>query len=247
MSADLLSIMILALILGLRHGVDWDHIAAITDLVGAEEKKKEGFLIAFFYVVGHEFLIVILGFSSVLLKYSLPDWVDGYMEKLVGITLIILSIVLLNFLLKKNKEVIMVSKWRLAYNGIYYVISWLIWKLFKKSLGFNAKLNIKTSKRGAIIIGFIHGIGAETPSQLLLFAAAMGTGKTLDGVTTVLSFAFGLLVSHLIIVLISVFGYAKMISRPIVLRSIGVATSIYSIVLGVFYIFGVGNWLPNIL
>jgi high-affinity nickel permease len=237
----------LALILGLRHGVDWDHIAAITDLVGAEEKKKEGFIIAAFYVIGHELVIILLGFSAVLLKYSLPAWVDGYMEKLVGVTLIILSIVLLNILLKKNKEVIMISKWRLAYNGITHVISWLLWKLFKQKTDFKAKLNIKTSKRGAIIIGFIHGIGAETPSQILLFAAAMGTGTTLDGVTTVLSFAFGLLVSHLIIVLISVFGYAKLISRPIVLRSIGVATSIYSIVLGTIYIFGAGNWLPKIL
>jgi high-affinity nickel permease len=247
MSADLLSIMILALILGLRHGVDWDHIAAITDLVGAEEKKKEGFIIAAFYVIGHELVIIFLGFSAVLLKYSLPAWVDGYMEKLVGVTLIILSIVLLNILLKKNKEVIMISKWRLAYNGITHMISWLLWKLFKQKTDFKAKLDIKTSKRGAIIIGFIHGIGAETPSQILLFAAAMGTGTTLDGVTTVLSFAFGLLVSHLIIVLISVFGYAKLISRPIVLRSIGVATSIYSIVLGTIYIFGAGNWLPKIL
>jgi high-affinity nickel permease len=247
MSAELLSILILALVLGLRHGVDWDHIAAITDLVGAEEKRKEGFILAAYYAIGHELVIVVLGFMAVLLGHSLPDWIDDYMGKLVGITLIILSIMLLNYLFRTKKAVIMVSKWRLAYNGISNVITWLAWKLFKRKPAFNTKLNLKTSKRGAIIIGFIHGIGAETPSQMLLFAAVVGTGTTLDGVTTVLSFAIGLLVSHLIIVLISVFGYAKVVSRPIVFRSIGVVTSIYSIVLGVLYTFGLGEWLPSIL
>lgn len=28
-----------AFVLGLRHGIDWDHIAAITDIVGAVETR----------------------------------------------------------------------------------------------------------------------------------------------------------------------------------------------------------------
>jgi len=247
MSVQVVSLLSLAFILGLRHGVDWDHIAAITDLTASERKRKKGFVLAVFYAIGHELVILSLGLVAVVIGYALPDWVDGFMEKLVGITLIVLSALLLNYLLRNNQEMILISRWRLAYNGISNLISWLGWKLVNKRADYNRGLNANMSNRGAVLIGIIHGIGAETPSQLLLFAAATGSGSISSGIMTVVAFAFGLFVSHFFIVMASLFGISRIIGKPKVFRAFGIAASLYSIGLGILYIAGAGNWLPGIL
>ena len=58
-------ILMSSLLLGFRHGVDWDHIAAITDLVGVESKPKQGMLLATMYSLGHGVVILVLGLSAV--------------------------------------------------------------------------------------------------------------------------------------------------------------------------------------
>lgn len=247
MSAPELSFLLLAFILGLRHGVDWDHIAAITDLVGSENSRKKGFTVATFYAVGHELVILILGMLAIVLGYALPDWVDGFMEKLVGVTLIVLSVLLLNYLLRNNKEAILISRWRLAYNGISNFVSWLGWKLGNRKADYNTGLNTNMSNRGAVLIGVIHGIGAETPSQLLLFTAATGSGSISSGILTVLAFAVGLFVTHLTMVIASLLGVSRITSKPGVFRAFGIAASLFSIGLGILYLTGGGGWLPGIL
>ncbi|MDI3257000.1 MAG: hypothetical protein QJR01_04655 [Kyrpidia sp.] len=44
----------LALILGIRNGIDRDHISAIADLVGGKRKSKRGFFLATRHALGHE-------------------------------------------------------------------------------------------------------------------------------------------------------------------------------------------------
>ncbi len=38
---DLLALIFLGVALGLRHGIDWDHIAAITDITGSMVTTEE--------------------------------------------------------------------------------------------------------------------------------------------------------------------------------------------------------------
>ncbi|GAA3324909.1 hypothetical protein GCM10020331_054660 [Ectobacillus funiculus] len=44
-----------SLLLGFRHGIDWDHIAAITDLVGVETKAKKGNVLSYNVFFGSRF------------------------------------------------------------------------------------------------------------------------------------------------------------------------------------------------
>ncbi|MBI4219480.1 MAG: HoxN/HupN/NixA family nickel/cobalt transporter, partial [Chloroflexi bacterium] len=38
--------------LGLRHGIDWDHIAAITDVTGAQPSRARALVMASLYALG---------------------------------------------------------------------------------------------------------------------------------------------------------------------------------------------------
>src|SRR5207237_1056383 len=61
--------------------------------------------------------------------------------------------------------------------------------------------------RTAFGIGMIHGIGAETPTQVLIFLAAAGTGGRGTGVLLLVCFLVGLLSSNSLIALAGSFGF----------------------------------------
>lgn len=41
-----------SLLLGLRRGVDWDHIAAITDIAATQDSPRRGFALGIVYAFG---------------------------------------------------------------------------------------------------------------------------------------------------------------------------------------------------
>ena len=56
-----LGLFFTALGLGLRHGIDWDHIAAISDLTGSSETRRQGWWLSLWYALGHAAAVFVLG------------------------------------------------------------------------------------------------------------------------------------------------------------------------------------------
>lgn len=247
MTGSFAGVLLLAAIWGFRHGIDWDHIAAIVDLTSSERNHKKGFVLSLWYAFGHEMVIVMLGGSAILFGSFLPSWIDNFMEKFVGITLVLLSIYLLNVLLRKNKEMILVSRWRLIYAGFANAMAWLCRRFLGKELKWNTQLSINMTPKGAFVVGVIHGIGAETPSQLILFAAASGAGSPAEGIALVTLFVAGLLLSHVLLITLSLLGFSKLLKRPGWYRSIAITASAYSLIIGCIFIFGLSSFLPSLM
>lgn len=246
MDQEIFGLIVLSIFLGLRHGIDWDHIAAITDLVGAEKQQKKGFILAFWYAIGHEVVIIVLGGMAVLFGSTLPSWVDKVMEPIVGVTLIILASFLLLSLYKNSQEIIMVSRWRILFTGFYNLFAMLTGRYFGKYRGFDSSININVSRTGSFAIGIAHGIGAETPTQLLLFTAASSVGHLDHGIIVVLAFVVGLLISHTLLALACLFGFTRILKNKIAFRGFAFATAIYSLGMGILYVFGESSFLPAI-
>src|SRR5205085_4478507 len=61
--------------------------------------------------------------------------------------------------------------------------------------------------RTAFFIGLLHGVGAETPSQVLVFLAAAGVGGKAAGVAVLAAFLFGLLSSNTLVGLAGTYGF----------------------------------------
>src|SRR5579863_6753498 len=90
-----LALFFQAAMLGFRHGLDYDHIAAITDISSVQAKARDAMRYGLLYVSGHATTVAVLGAAAVSLRISLPAASDRWAERLVGITLLTLGIYVL--------------------------------------------------------------------------------------------------------------------------------------------------------
>lgn len=237
-------LLFLTLSLGIRHGIDWDHIAALTDITGSAAQGRRAISLGTFYILGHAAVIICLGFAAIAVGLKLPHWIDPVMERMVGATLIILGIWLLFTLFLHPTQFRMRSSKLLLLEGIgnffRYVHDRFVHDHHNKKMVYKGDINKKT----AFVIGMIHGIGAETPTQILLFVTAAGAGKGFFGVALLTIFVVGLMISNFIINLLSTLGFAK-VKRHIKLQfAIGVTSGVFSLFTGALFLLGKGSILP---
>lgn len=232
-----------ALVLGLQHGIDWDHIAAIADLTGSAPNPRRGFTLATLYVLGHAAVVLGLGLLAIGAGLTLPDWTDDFMQPLVGLTLIALGIWVLVSLRQDPEEFRLRSRWmalgeagravwmRLARQGERPIRA-----ATKQAYGVHA----------AVAIGAVHGIGAETPSQVLLFLTAAGAAGPATGTLVLLAFIAGLALSNTGITLISLSGLRAAQARQEVYRALALVVAVFSLAAGILFLTGQTALLPAI-
>src|SRR5438067_13256845 len=93
----LLVVALVAVILGLRHATDPDHLAAVTTLIaGAEERAtKAAARLGAAWGLGHATSLSAFGVPTVLLKASLPERVQQGAATAGGILIVSLALWLL--------------------------------------------------------------------------------------------------------------------------------------------------------
>lgn len=241
-----LLLVISALVFGLRHGIDWDHIAAITDITGSQNSRRQSIWLGMVYALGHGTVITVLGLLAILVGVFLPKWVDGVMERVVGITLLMLGIYVIYSLIKDGRNFKLRSRWMLLFEwaeiGYHKLMSGLTGvevehTPHQRNYGFTT----------AFLIGIVHGIGAETPTQVLLFIAADGAAGSRLGAILVMVFILGLLISNAIITVLSTFGYVGARKNTPVLMFLGGLTAAFSLTVGTIFLLGQSSTLPALL
>jgi high-affinity nickel-transport protein len=100
--------------------------------------------------------------------------------------------------------------------------------------------------RTAFGVGMIHGIGAETGSQVLLIAAVGGASSAGLGVPMLFAFVVGLLLSNLAIVLVSSVGFVSSQARERVYVAFGAVAGVFSLFVGAIFLFGLDASLPDL-
>jgi high-affinity nickel-transport protein len=96
----------------------------------------------------------------------------------------------------------------------------------------------------AFVVGMIHGVGAETPTQLLIFLTAAGAGSGALGMVVLASFIVGLLTSNTLITLGSAFGYLQATKNFRIYATVAVITAVFSLVIGTLFLVGETSFLP---
>ena len=110
---------------GFRHGIDWDHIAALTDITSSQEEPRRSMWFATLYALGHALVVFLLGFTAIVLAQRLPEGVDAVMERLVGATLLILGCYVFYALARHGRDFRMRSRWMLIFSGVRRGVQWL--------------------------------------------------------------------------------------------------------------------------
>lgn len=243
-------LLLTGLIAGIRHGIDWDHIAAISDITSTQNKIGKGVFMSFLYGLGHASVVAAIALGLLLVSFALPQGVDRIMESVVGITLIILGIyVFYSLHKKKGEDFRMLPRWALAANAVLNSYSWLKAKLTNTPRKHHHVLKEGYGNRASYIIGMIHGVGAETPTQMLLFALAISAGAAAQkelGAIVIVAYSLGLVTTNTLMGVLGAYGYIKSSQRQRLYRSAAFVTGSFSMVLGVLFLIGGVSYLPNI-
>ena len=104
---------------GLRHGFDWDHIAALTDISSVEKSKKRAFLLSSFYALGHTAVVMILGVAIILADFTVPESIDTTLMYFIGFSLIALGVWVLTGIFLQGRNFRLKSRWMLIRDGLF--------------------------------------------------------------------------------------------------------------------------------
>ena len=235
--------LLTAAVLGFRHGFDYDHIAAITDIVGVQRSPRRAMELGMTYAIGHAVTVAALGSLVVFFGVHLPPSIDKWAEHLVGLTLILLGIYVLSSLALQGSAFTPKSRYTILRDTSLF---------FRRKLAYlssheHAHKPISPRDDGfksVFIIGVVHGFGAETPSQLLIFLLAANLGGISRGLLGIGMFLAGLLAMNALMTALTagLFGYSQ--RKPVFLRFVAAATAVYSLAMGVIFLFGKSAILP---
>lgn len=236
--------LLTAAVLGFRHGFDYDHIAAISDITNVESDRKRAMRMGLLYVVGHAATVAALGSIVIFLQTSLPPVVDSWAERAVGLTLVVLGIYVLGSMFRsggkaapKSRIMILISAFR-----------WLAWKVRRALHGQTAappaEMNWSYTKKSVFSVGVIHGLGAETPSQLLIFLLAANLGGRAHGFLGLAMFLAGLLLMNTLMTASAVGIFTVSATRQRLMQFATALTATYSLVVGTIFLFGSAAILP---
>jgi high-affinity nickel-transport protein len=95
----------------------------------------------------------------------------------------------------------------------------------------------------ATAIGMLHGIGAETPTQVLVLTTAAGVAGVTGGLLVLSSFLAGLFCANTFVAFASAFGLRRSRSSA-VYAALSIFIAIGSIVVGTLFVLGRDNALP---
>jgi high-affinity nickel permease len=227
--------LLVALLLGLRHATDPDHLTAVSTLVLSEEgdgARKAGVL-GFAWGLGHATTIFGFGLPIVLFQRYLPEAVHRAAEAVIGLLIIALAIRLL-------------ARWRRGYFHAHPHAHGALRHAHPHvhEHGPQAHAAARHTHRhaeglgrtplAAYGIGLVHGIGGSAMVGLLVVSAAASRAL---GVLALLLFAAGTAVSMALVS--AAFGYA--LARGPVSRLVGPlmpAVGLASLAFGVWYAAG---------
>ncbi len=232
-------------VLGFRHGFDYDHIAAITDITSIESSRSRAMRMGLLYVLGHASTVAALGGIAILLQRSLPPSIDNWAERAVGVTLLVLGLYVLSSLFRNDASFVPRSRAAILIDSSRWAL-WRLRKLFGAESSEPVRRSGPYSRTSVFVIGIIHGLGAETPTQLLLFLVAANLGGWARGLMGLGVFLAGLLAMNTLMTAsaVGIFGFST--AKPRVLRFVIGATAAYSVVVGSIFLFGVAKLLPSI-
>lgn len=267
-----IGLVVAAFLLGLRHGIDWDHIVAISDIAATQESKRRGFLVGTLYVLGHASVVIVLGIGAIALGSTVPDWLDAAAGRIVGVTLVGLGLLVVATLILERGSFRARSRWMIlfelsrtlrrrsesdkhthehvAVEGGHHEgsedlvdgTSMVVAPTHTHEHGHIAE--DQYTNKAAVGIGAIHGVGAETPTQVVVFLAAASAGGVWAGLAVLLVFVLGLAIANTAITIASVFGFSFASQSQTVQIGFGVFTAAMSIGIGVLFLTGNDAILP---
>ena len=235
------------LVLGLRHGFDYDHLAAISDITAVQRTWRSGLRLGMTYALGHAFTVAALGVVVLEMHLGLPEGLDHWTERLIGLTLILLGVGVVAGILRKDahghRHTRVESRLAIAINGILW-LGWRMRRLIHPAAPAPQRFQWMYNGKSVFLIGMLHGIGAETPSQLALFFLTANLGGTSRGMLGLAAFSIGLITMNALMTASIGGAFRASGPHPRLFHAIAWTGAIYSCAIGLIFLLGISDRLP---
>jgi len=297
-----------ALVFGFRHGFDWDHLAALSDLTGSQPRPRRALFLATLYALGHAVMVLLLGGLAILFAAQVPDALDEWMGRLVGASLIALGTWIAWTAWRTRGAPPPRSRWMLLIGAVRrgrarrlgppVVIehehphthphghghdhaqtpAGNVGERLDGGLELTSRPPSDAAPAAVVAgtsighhrhrhrhvlrpvpdpfmtygtwssfgIGLLHGVGAETPTQLLVFAAAADATDHASALGVLVWFLAGLLLANSVVALSATYGYRRLGRRPAAMGALAALTAACSIGIGTVSLLGRGDLLPSL-
>ncbi|MFB3093929.1 MAG: hypothetical protein ACE1ZN_05955, partial [Dehalococcoidia bacterium] len=213
-------------------------------------EQRRAIFLGTLYALGHGTVVTILGLLAILASGFLPDWIDPIMERVVGITLLFLAAYLFYSLYRYFRgggEFRIRSRWMLIFAGVRNGFNWLRSHVSgEHPHDHDVHGADQYGVRTAYGVGLIHGIGAETGTQVLVIATAVGAGTKVMGIAVLMMFVVGLLISNSFITFVTAAGFVSSRRRQWIYVFAGLLAAVFSLVVGLVFLFRAGGFLPDL-
>jgi cytochrome c biogenesis protein CcdA len=217
-----------ALLLGLRHASDPDHLVAVSTLVAAEHERpwRRSSRLGLAWGAGHALTLVLLGLPIIMVDGYLPSTVQRAAEVLVGVVIVALAARLLR-------------KWmRGGFHVHEHEHDGLVHRHLHHHEGqFHAHRHahpIARTSAQSFGIGLMHGVGGSAGVGLLLLASIGDRG---EAIAALLLFAAAAALSMAVLSLAA--GY--LLARPPVrrrVRKVVPCLGVFAFAFGLWYALG---------
>jgi high-affinity nickel-transport protein len=223
--AQLLSTVLLGFLLGMRHATDPDHVVAVTTIVSREGRIGRASGIGILWGVGHTVTMVLVGGALLLFNVVIPPRLGLTMDFSVAVMLVLLGVLSIGRIVRVATPMAQRDRWFV----------------------------FRHQSLRPLAIGVVHGLAGSAAVALLVLATI---SNPMWGVVYLAVFGIGTVAGMMLItVAISIpFAYT---SRRLAgfNRSLGFASSLSSLVFGMFLIYqiafvdglftGYAHWTPR--
>lgn len=101
---------VIGFLLGIRHAMESDHVAAVASLVGKSPSLQQSLRLGSIWGLGHTITLFVFGGAVLLLGQTIPEHLASSLEFIVGIMLIILGVDVIRRLLQERNKLQQASR-----------------------------------------------------------------------------------------------------------------------------------------
>ena len=211
----------LGFILGLKHALDVDHVAAVSTIVSQTKNFRKSSLAGAIWGVGHTAALFLFGLAILVFKLTMPVKLALFFEFMAGVVLVVLGIDALRKIIKEKVHLHEHQHDESFHTHIHP---------HKESLSHNHIHKF-------FVVGMIHGLAGSAALILLVLTAVK---SIFQGLLYILIFGFGSIVGMFIVSGIIALPFLLSAKFIKVINATKIFMGAASIVLGLIIMYEIG-------
>lgn len=152
-----LAVLTTGFVIGLRHALDADHLAAVSAIVSDKKSPWSSSIVGGLWGVGHTISLLAVGALVIFLKINISETSETYLEAVVGIMLVLIGLNVLRKLFHAEK----LHAHEHSHEGHSHT------HLHIHESGEKASTHHSFSPR-SVIVGMVHGLAGSAGLMLLV-------------------------------------------------------------------------------